>query len=78
MRRPDDDVFLRDGQGHVTGRERYRTHINMTVEPYEVGFMFNHKQRNPHICTSFRNPGAAIIELSMAGMRMARTWIPPE
>src|SRR5882762_11708756 len=24
MRRPDDDVFLQDGQGHIVGREPYR------------------------------------------------------
>ena len=78
MKHPDDEVSLWDGQGHMTGQEHYWTHINMTVEPYQVGFMFNHKQRNPHICTSFRNLSAATIELSMARMWMEKTWIPPE
>jgi hypothetical protein len=78
MRRPDDDVFLRDGQGHMVGREPYRTHINTTIERYQVGFRFNHKRQNPHICTSFRNHAAAIIERSMAGMQMAKTVMPPE
>ena len=36
MRRPDDDVFLRDGQGHMVGREPYRTHIETTTEQYQV------------------------------------------
>jgi hypothetical protein len=37
MRRPEDDVFLRDGQGHIVGRERYRTHLSCTVETLQVG-----------------------------------------
>jgi hypothetical protein len=36
MRRPENDVFLRDGQGHIVGRERYRTHLNATVERLQV------------------------------------------
>ena len=36
MRRPENDVFLRDGQGHIVDRERYRTHLNATVERLQV------------------------------------------
>jgi len=36
MRRLEDDVFLRDGQGHIVGRERYRTHLNAMVERLQV------------------------------------------
>ena len=39
MRRPDDDVFLRDGQGHIVGREPYRTHLKNTVERLQVSYI---------------------------------------
>jgi hypothetical protein len=76
MRRPDDDVFLRDGEGHMVGREPYRTHIETTTERVQVGFEFN-----PDFCTHIRfirNPAAATIERSMVEMRMAKTVIAPE
>lgn len=63
MRRPDDDVFLRDGQGHMVGREPYRTHLTNTVERLEVGDMFNHTGPDTNIFTAFRSPVVAIIEL---------------
>jgi hypothetical protein len=62
MRRPDDDVFLRDGQGHMVGREPYGTHIENTTEHYQVGFKFNHERKNPHISISISDLAAAIIE----------------
>src|ERR1700676_302644 len=39
MRRPDDDVFSRDGQGHIVGREPYRTHLKNTVERLQVSYI---------------------------------------
>lgn len=78
MRRPEDDVFLRDGQGHMVGREPYGTHIKNTVEPLQVGDMSNCNKPNLRICTAFRSPAAAIIELLMTGMRVAKIVIPPE
>ena len=78
MRRPDDDVFLCDGQGHMVGREPYWTHIKHTTEHFQVRCIFNYEHRNSHISISIRDPAAAIIERSMAGMRIAKIAIPPE
>jgi hypothetical protein len=77
MRRPEDDVFLRDGQGHMVGREPYGTHIKNTVEPLQVGDMLNHKEPNLSICPAFRSPAAAIIELLTTGVRVAKIVILP-
>jgi hypothetical protein len=63
MRRPDDDVFLRDGQGHMVGQEPYWMHLTNTVEWLEVGDMFNHMGPDTNIFTAFRSPVVAIIEL---------------
>ena len=63
MRQLEDDVFLQDGQGHMVGREPYRTHLSNTVECLQVGYMFNHKGLDTSICTTFRNPATAIIKL---------------
>ena len=76
MRRPEDDVFLRDGEGHMSGREPYRTHIKTTTEHFQVSFKFN-IYFCTHICF-VRNPAAATIERSMVETRMAKTVIPLE
>jgi hypothetical protein len=62
MRRPDDDVFLRDGQGQMVGREPYGTHITNTTEHYQVGFTFNIEWKYSHISMLISDPAAAIIE----------------
>lgn len=43
-----------------------------------VSCMLNYEGLNTRVRTVFRSPVAAIIVLSMAGMRMAKTVIPPE
>ena len=77
MRRPEDDVFLQDGQGHMVGREPYGTHIKNTVESCQVGDMLNRKEPNLSICPAFRSLAAAIIELLTTGMHVAKIVILP-
>jgi hypothetical protein len=36
MRRPDDDVFLRDGRGFMVESKKYATHLANTVETAKV------------------------------------------
>ena len=61
----------------MVGWEPYGTHIKNTVEPLQVGDMLNHKEPNLRICPAFRSPTAAIIELLMTGMRVAKIVILP-
>jgi hypothetical protein len=56
MRRPDDDVFLRDGQGHFVGREPYRTHLKNTVERLQVRYMSNEKWPNASVVLHLEIP----------------------
>ncbi len=36
-KRPDDDVWLRDGGGFVVKNDEYQNHIQISVEPKQAG-----------------------------------------
>jgi len=40
QKRPQDDVWLSDGEGMMTAREPYATHIRLATETKEVGLSF--------------------------------------
>lgn len=42
MRRPQDDVALRDGRGYMVGSVEYREHLQTTIETTEVGGIILH------------------------------------
>ena len=56
MRHPEDDVFLRDGQGYMVGQEPYRTHIRITPERKQVSYSFQPEALMPEFVLCLEIP----------------------
>jgi hypothetical protein len=76
MRRPDDDVALRDGSGHVVTSTPYKLHLETAQEIPQVNNI-DSNPTNSDYNKHCSDPGVVTIGLSIAPMQTGTTWIAP-